>query len=283
MSAAKKPDDFEIIDRWTEIKHEIISKYAHAYSQIMRRNGFKHAYVDGFSSSGECFSRTQGKFVWGSAVQAALTDPPFAEYHLIDLDEKKLARLVEIMKNVEMSPRQTGDVFIYEGDCNQIITEEIIPLVRYDDYKRGLCLLDPYGLHYHWSTVCALADSKTFEVFFNFPVMDMNRTAIWKNPEKVKLDMIDRMTIFWGDDSWKNTAYYNEPTLFGDVIKKAESHEIVAKYCERLRDVAGFEYVCEPLPMKNSKNSVIYYLIFACHVPVADKIVTDIFDKYRIG
>jgi hypothetical protein len=48
-----------------------------------------------------------------------------------------------------------------------------------------------------------------------------------------------------------------------------------------LRSVAGFEYVPEPLPMRNSTNAVVYYLFFASHKPVAQKIVQEIMQKYR--
>jgi hypothetical protein len=45
--------------------------------------------------------------------------------------------------------------------------------------------------------------------------------------------------------------------------------------------VAGFAYVPEPSPMRNSKGATIYYLFFASQKPAAADIVTDIFNKYR--
>jgi hypothetical protein len=50
---------------------------------------------------------------------------------------------------------------------------------------------------------------------------------------------------------------------------------------KRLKEVAGFRFVANPLPMRNSTNAVVYYLFFACKHPVAEKIITAIFDKYR--
>ena len=49
----------------------------------------------------------------------------------------------------------------------------------------------------------------------------------------------------------------------------------------RLRQVAGFEYVANPIPMQNTKGVILYYLFFASQKPVAKKIVDAIFDKYR--
>jgi hypothetical protein len=68
----------------------------------------------------------------------------------------------------------------------------------------------------------AAGQSKAIDMFLNFPVMDMNRNAIWKDA-------------------------------------------IVAAFQQRLKAVAGFEYVPDPLPMRNSTNAIVYclYLCFA--------------------
>ena len=48
-----------------------------------------------------------------------------------------------------------------------------------------------------------------------------------------------------------------------------------------MKKEAGFAFVPEPLPMRNSKNAVVYYLFLASPKAVAQKIITDIFNKYR--
>jgi hypothetical protein len=44
--------------------------------------------------------------------------------------------------------------------------------------------------------------------------------------------------------------------------------------------VAGFKRVPEPLPMRNSKGSIVYYLFFASQKDTAEEIVTYIFDNF---
>ena len=113
-------------------------------------------------------------------------------------------------------------------------------------------------------------------MFLNFPVMDMNRNAIWKNPEKVPLEGIERMTKFWGDESWKQAAYAESrqgSLFFGPEMVKQGNDEIAAAFRQRLKKVAGFEFVPEPLPMRNSTNAVVLYLFFASQKPVAEKII----------
>jgi len=56
---------------------------------------------------------------------------------------------------------------------------------------------------------------------------------------------------------------------------------IVAAFRDRLRRVAEFQFVPEPLPMRNRNNAVVYYLFFASPKPVAEKIIEEIFAKYR--
>jgi three-Cys-motif partner protein len=117
-------------------------------------------------------------------------------------------------------------------------------------------------------------------MFLNFPVMDMNRNALWRNPDKVSLEQGRRLTRFWGDESWRQTAYSNAANLFGELEK--ESNDTVAgAFRDRLVKVAGFKRVPEPLPMRNSRGAVVYYLFFASQVGVAENIVSEIFTKHR--
>jgi len=92
------------------------------------------------------------------------------------------------------------------------------------------------------------------------------------------------MTRFWGDESWKKVAYVEsaQGNLFSppDLVKQ-DNEAIVTAFRERLKDVAGFKYVPDPLPMKNSNNAVVYYLFLASQKAVAEKIIRDIFAKYR--
>jgi three-Cys-motif partner protein len=121
-------------------------------------------------------------------------------------------------------------------------------------------------------------------MFLNFPVMDMNRNAIWKNPEQAPQGGIERMTRFWGDESWKHAAYAGSAQykLFSPPDRIKQGNEaIVAAFRKRLKEVAGFKAVPKPLPMKNSNNAVVYYLFFASQKDVAQKIIDDIFKKFR--
>ena len=113
-----------------------------------------------------------------------------------------------------------------------------------------------------WNVLLSAAKMKSLEIFLNFPVMGMNRNALRRDPADVDEASKRRMTKLWGDDSWPEAAYGSD--LFGNPDK--QSNETVAKaFQKRLKDVAGFAKVPDPIPMRNSKGAVLYYLFFAAH------------------
>lgn len=157
----------------------------------------------------------------------------------------------------------------------------MFPQIQYRDFKRGLCLLDPYGLHLDWNVIATAGGMKTIDMFLNFPIADMNRNVFSRNPAGVAADDISRMNAFWGDDSWRRVAYQPVKNLFGEDEEKTDNATIAEAFRKRLVEVAGFKWVPKPIPMRNSNGAVVYYLFFASQKPVAAKIVEYIFDKYR--
>ena len=161
-----------------------------------------------------------------------------------------------------------------------LLLQEVFPHAEYKSYRRALCLLDPYGLHLNWEVILTAGRMKSVEIFLNFPMADMNRNVLWHDPEKVNPSQIARMNAFWGDDSWRKATYDTTQNLFGWEFKTSNT-PIVEAFQKRLKTVAGFEYIPEPMPMRNSKGTVVYYLFFASQKPVAKRIVEDIFKKYH--
>jgi three-Cys-motif partner protein len=267
---------FDEIGYWSEIKLDIINQYAKAYSQILsKKENLYHVYIDAFAGSGKHVSRTKRGLVSGSPEIALNIVPPFKEYYFIDIDGAKVAELNRIVAN-------RPEAHVLEGDCNSKLLTDVFPKVMYEDFRRGLCLLDPYGLDLNWDVIETAGKMKSIEIFLNFPVMDMNRNVLWSNPERVKPTDIVRMNIYWGDESWKRVAYRQTSDLFGEVVEKKENIRTFAlAFKERLQEVAEFAHVSQPLPMRNSKGTIVYYLFFASQQPIADRIVKDIFNKYR--
>lgn len=268
---------FDKIKVWSEIKLQIIEKYAAAYSKILsKQRSLKHYYVDAFSGAG-VHKNQAGQSVDGSPVRVLDVEPAFDGYYFIELDGKKAKFLRERCEN-------KSNIKIFEGDCNKILPNKVLPNIKYERFTRALVLLDPYGLHLNWEIMKTCGQSKAVDMFLNFPVMDMNRNAIWRVPEEAPAKGLARMDAFWGNSSWKGAAYTDSSQgslLTPDPKEKTENEDIVEAFKKRLKTEAGFKNVVEPLPMKNSNNAVVYYLFFASQNTTANDIIEDIFRSYR--
>ena len=264
------------IGYWSEVKLDIIKEYAEAYSVIMNAqlNIQQYLYIDGFAGAGVHISKRTKEYLPGSPLNALNVEPPFKEFHFIDLDGGRADVLRKLCVDY-------SNVKVYEGDCNDLLLQKIFPLAKYSDYRRALCLLDPYGLHLKWEVVFKAGQMKSIEIFLNFPVMDMNMNVFRRKPQKVDKSQLARMNAFWGDESWRNVAYTKTKGLFGDMEEKATIEQVVKAYQNRLKEVAGFAYVPDPIPMRNSTGAILYYLFFASPKETGAKIVKDIFDKYK--
>jgi three-Cys-motif partner protein len=268
---------FDRLGTWSEVKHEILEEYVSSYTTILARQRSRirrTVYADAFAGAGMAKRRETDELVPGSPLRVLAVDPPFDEYHFIELDRGK-ARLLE--EQVHGRP----NVRVHVGDCNSILRDEVLPRCRYEDFARGLCLLDPYGLTVEWKVLQRIGEMKSVEVFLNFMVVGANRNVLWGNPDRVPPGRARLMDRIWGDNSWRDAAYHHVPTLFEPVAQKATNEELVEAYRQRLMNVAGFKYVPKPIPMKNTHNATIYYLFFASPNATGAKIIDAIFNKYR--
>jgi three-Cys-motif partner protein len=270
---AAVPLEYDEIGIWSEVKLAIIREYAAAYTRILSKKPLKTLYIDAYAGAGKHVSRATSELVDGSPLIALNTRPAFDEYHFIDADADRAAELRRIKG-------ERDDVFVYEGDCNRILLEQILPRAKYTDFRRALCLLDPYNIDLRWEVIEAAGQMTSVELFLNFMIMDINRNALRRNPDKAIASKIEQLTKLWGDESWFEAAYDSTGNLFGDP-EKGSNERFEKAWRERLKKKAGFKYVSEPMPMRTKTNAIIYYLYFASQKPVAADIVADIFKKYR--
>jgi len=272
-SATARPLKLDEIGDWSVLKLEILRQYSYAYSTILTKHRLHHSYIDGFAGAGQHILKRTKELMPGSPWNALNLEPPFRELHLIDLDRSRTAELRRLSYGLP-------NVTIHDGDANEILLK-IFPKVKYEQYRRALCILDPYGLHLDWKVIEAAGKMGTIEIFLNFPVHDMNRNVLWWNPDLPDPDDVARMNTFWGDESWRTAAYSGEGNLFKE-LEKQPNEVIVGAFRDRLKTVAGFKCVPEPVAMKNSTGAVVYYLFFAAQEPTAEKIARDIFRRTTI-
>ena len=266
------------ISRWSEIKLKIIEQYAIPYMAIMRNKKFNAHYIDGFSGAGIHRSKKSGDIVKGSPLRVLAIPKPFDTYYFVDMESDKTEFLIELCKN-DFSDR---NVVVKKGDCSKNLMD-ILPNFSRENFDRLFCLLDPYGLHLDWKVIEKMGDMGIVDLIINFPIMDINRNAIRKNLAKTSQDGIERMNSFWGDETWQGIAYRDrkQQDLFDSSPKEKQTNETIAEeFRKRLKEKGKFAYVPKPIPLRNSKNAVVYYLYFASQNKTANKIATYLFKKY---
>jgi three-Cys-motif partner protein len=137
------PFQFDEIGLWSELKLEIVEDYGAAYTKAFANYpGLKKFYVDSFSGAGIHLSKTTGAMVDGSPVRALRVAPPFDHFHFIDIREDKTAHLQSLCAG-------RSNVTVHTGDASTVLTQTVLPPIKYKNFNRALCLFDPYGLH--WS------------------------------------------------------------------------------------------------------------------------------------
>jgi len=271
MATVLKIDE---VGHWTEIKLAILQDYAVPYNRILHANRLKTIYIDGFAGAGRHKARGSDRIIAGSPLRALNVKPEFDFLHFVDINR---ARVEELRRLATGHPNVT----VHHGDCNRVLLRDIFPRIAYEHFERAICILDPYGLHLDWQVIAAAGKNGVTEIFLNFPVMDMNMNVFWANPDRVTVVSQKRMTRFWGDDSWREAAYEPVQTLFGEIIEKSSIDRVVEAFRNRLKTKAGFQFVPMPMPMRNSKGAIVYFLFFAAHKPEAANIVEYIFESHR--
>jgi len=294
MSPPENQDtNLDKIGDWSVDKLDILKAYSEQYSIILQNQRvgktnarrFHYGYIDGFAGAGEHIHKGTGKVIPGSPQNALNLAKQFDEYHFIDLDVERVDRLQRLCKGA-------GNAFVHRGDCSDVLLNILFPQFKYEDYRRALCFLDPYGMHLNWNVLATAGKMKSIEIFLNFPVMDINRNA-----KKIDLSHVNpadraRMTTFWGDESWHAAMFApsDQDNFFGLLdgngnntpeLEKNDNEAFVTAFRTRLLEAGGFEYVPKPIPMRNSRNAVVYYLFFAGNNEKGNKIVSHIFNGYR--
>lgn len=258
---------------WAAAKLDALEAYLNFYGLALSKQSFKRVYIDAFA--GACLTKVRGsdaqseaspffdepddteaqaEFILGSPVRAMNLTNGFHQHYFFDLDETR----AETLRTVAAG---RSNVKVQVGDCNPLI-RSLAPSLKARNI-RGVAFLDPYGAHLEWATLKALADTGNMEVVINFPVaMAINRliTKSGDVPEKWS----DQLTACFGTDEWRNLAYSREVDLFGDeVVTKngGVAERLLNLYVERLKAI--FPHVAKPRLIKNTRNTPLYYLIWA--------------------
>ena len=264
---------------WTEKKLAKVRKYLPAYTTALKNFPFQLMYVDAFAGTGYRTSAADAsalrqllefpevdELAKGSARLALEVEPAFGRYVFIEKNRRKLARLKEMVAEY---PHLGDRVEFRLADAN----EAIYDLCRETNWSqwRAVVFLDPYGTQVDWSTVEAIAKTKSIDLWYLFPT-GMGLGRMLTKSGKIDPTWQKRLDRLLGTSEWREVFYetHDEPDLFGEgreTQQRTFDEDRAADFIlNRMRRIfAGVGKTA--LPLRNSKDTCMYHLVFACGNP----------------
>src|SRR5437879_1884430 len=111
---AKAHKGLDEVGEWSEIKLQILAKYATAFATILNANKLHPVYIDGFAGAGVHISKATKLAISGSPLKALEVKPKFESYYLIDLSGNRVDSLRDRIG-------ERSDVKLFQGDCNELL------------------------------------------------------------------------------------------------------------------------------------------------------------------
>jgi len=263
---------------WTEIKLEILGKYLNFYTKALSRQGFELLYIDAFAGTGSrallkpaipILELEEKKVILDGSARIALNlEQPFDRYLFI---EKHGGRIEELEKiRAEFRNKY---IKIENADANSVLTELANKPIWDSNKFRGVIFLDPYGMEVSWDTLEAVSTTKSFDVWYLFPISGVCRQAAknYAKMEEYKKDALDKL---FGTREWEN-AFYETVTQQGlfekteDTFRKLTIKQMEEWVSGRLKEI--FPHVSAPVALPKT-GAQLYSLYFCVSNPAAKAI-----------
>jgi len=137
--------------------------------------------------------------------------------------------------------------------------------------NRGVLFLDPFGMQVDWNTLCAVAKTKSIDVWYLVPT-GMGIARLTPRDGNIPKGWTERLNRMLGPHDWKKEFYQDQhnPTLFDrdnkSLQKTADIPDIESFVIRRLKTI--FPAVSSDVArIVNKQNSPMFSLVFACSNP----------------
>ena len=265
--------------KWTTAKLEVLHDYLESYTTALKKFNFETCYIDAFAGSGyhqptaalldgelSLLGEPEPQAVLeGSARIALQTSNPFSRYVFVEKDASNCQKLHDLKGDF---PGLASRIEIKNGDANQAIQE-----MCQEDWlaanRRGVLLLDPYGLQVEWKTVELVAATQAIDMWLLFP---LSVTRLLVNSGEIPDAWRSRLNIFFGNEEWYAEFYKKRRVpiddLFGDdtvEVVKASLQDIGDYFVRRLEGV--FAGVAPPGVLRNTNQQPLFLFCYGIGNP----------------
>ena len=247
--------------RWTEEKLAILERYLDAYTTALKDKPFSLWYIDAFAGTGRVElsaddQRDIRRFVSGSAERAInIKDKSFDKLIFVEQDPDRCVELTKLQEG-----DRDRDIVIENSDANAFLA------TLSGDWRgrRGVLFLDPYATQVEWSTLERIAAFQALDTWILFPVGAISRMLPrLRHPDDVDEKWATRLNTIYGDNSWRRLYRESrQPNLFDMDEREPGIDGLLAVYKSKLADLFGDRFLQTSRPLKNSKNSNLFELMF---------------------
>jgi len=258
------------IGEWSEQKLELLKLYLEPYCKIVGGNTstFKCiSFIDGFSGPGCHHRRTNNEEIIDGSPLLALQNNRFTEFHFVEASKLVIDELQQTI--IHRFPYKQNIIKYYNNDCNLAIPEILKSLNSKYDKWTGLVLLDPYKTNINWELIENIGQHKSLDVILNFSIMDIQRRFGHITSDTIYEKSMKDANDFFGTPEWFKIGYEKRviDLTKGEQYVKIKDFEekILEFYARRLKQRAGFNFVSNPLPFRNSQNAKVYYILIMSH------------------
>lgn len=256
---------------WTRGKLDVLRRYLDAFTTASQSTS-ERIYLDTFAGDPDNKDRQTGATIEGSArIALSIDNPPFTHVRLFE--KKARARKLESALRADFPDR---DLKVYGGDCNELLPEALNEL-RGVRWAPTFSFVDPNGKEAKWKTLEALAGFRPAyltkaELFLLFAQPMFTRLLKVKGAQVRPQDIKD-ITALFGCEDWQKIY----AARLAEVIEPSQaSYEYLNLMRWRLETILGYRWT-HPLEVRNGKNHIIYYMIFATDHEAGNRIMRDVY------
>ena len=236
---------------WTEHKARLILRYLYYFVMITKHG----TYIDGFAGS-----QNDLPGMWAAKLVVELQPRWLRNFHLIELDKKKIPALDELKRaDVAIASRERRHVHVYQGDFNRVI-DGILDSGAITAKEAAFCLLDQRTFECQWASVTKIAKYKPagehkIELFYFLPIGWLDRAFSGMTVNQGKIEE------WWGRPDWRS-------------LLKLSNRERRDIFVDRFTREFGYASVLAwPIYENQGSQRIMYYMVHASDHPEAPKLM----------
>ncbi|MEE9247685.1 MAG: three-Cys-motif partner protein TcmP [Dehalococcoidia bacterium] len=245
---------------WAKDKLYFLSYFMAIFNRGMKNKWEHRAYIDLFAGPGRCRIKDTFMEIDGSPLCALNCETPFTHHFFNDINPKSI-------EGIKLRARDfCSNIQYYNFDCNEAV-DNILKDLPTDALT--LAFIDPWNWEISFDAICRLTTGRSMDLIITFHTGSIKRVAQYE---------LELLESFFGDPEWQRK--YQEFIKAGG---RQGSRILLDFYENRLRNIAGYNFIDDRLFITNTVEVPLYHLIYASRHSIGAKFWRESIAKTRAG